>query len=52
MPTSEALVQPWQAVLWDQLLDNLCLLFGVVMVASGNNGRAGGLAVARLVILE
>jgi len=22
MPTSEALVQPWQAVLWDQLLDN------------------------------
>src|SRR5690242_20860786 len=22
MPTSGALVQPWQAVLWDQLLDN------------------------------
>jgi len=34
------------------IVGQLCRLFGVVMVASGNNGRAGGLAVARLVILE
>ncbi len=36
MPVSNALVQLWQAVLWDQLLD-IVPIFTVVMVASSNN---------------